>query len=71
MDEQEKRPVSFWTALGSVFRAAFGVQKRSAMERDLKKVNAPVFIVAALVFLLAFIGTVALVVKVVLSQAGV
>jgi len=71
MEEPDKQPVSFWTALGSVFRAAFGVQKRTAMERDLKKVNAPVFIVAALVFLVAFVGTVALVVHVVLSQAGV
>ena len=61
--QKESNPISLITALISVFRAAFGVQKRENMERDLNATNPKVFILAALIFTSLFIGTLLIVVK--------
>ena len=64
MPKQKKNnPISLLTALISVFRAAFGVQKRENMERDLNATNPKVFILAALIFTSLFIGTLLIVVN--------
>ncbi|EAT12858.1 DUF2970 domain-containing protein [Bermanella marisrubri] len=63
---QNKKPVSFWSALFSIMAAAFGVQKRKNMERDLNASNPLVYIVAALIFVSIFIGAILLVVQVVI-----
>ena len=65
MDDKRKR-VGLLTALISVFRAAFGVQKRVNMERDLNATNPKVFILAALIFLVLFIASIVTVVQLVL-----
>ena len=61
--QKESNPISLLTALISVFRAAFGVQKRENMERDLNATNPKVFILAALIFTSLFIGTLLIVVN--------
>jgi len=58
-----KSPVSFLSALLSVLAAAFGVQKRKNMERDLNASNPLVYVVAALIFVTLFIGGILLVVN--------
>jgi len=64
MPKQKKNnPISLLTALISVFRAAFGVQKRENMERDFNATNPKVFILAALIFTSLFIGTLLIVVN--------
>jgi len=61
--QKESNPISLLSALISVFRAAFGVQKRENMERDLNATNPKVFILAALIFTSLFIGTLLIVVN--------
>lgn len=65
---QNKKPVSFWSALLSIMAAAFGVQKRKNMERDLNASNPLVYIVAALIFVSIFIGGILLVVTFVIPE---
>lgn len=48
--------------------AAFGVQKRKNMERDLNASNPLVYIVAALIFVSIFIGGILLVVTFVIPE---
>jgi len=60
---KQHNTISLLTALISVFRAAFGVQKRENMERDLNATNPKVFILAALIFTSLFIGTLLIVVN--------
>lgn len=64
MDNQPaKKKVGFFTALLSVMAAAFGVQKKQNMERDLNAANPLTYVAAALVFLAIFIASIALVVS--------
>lgn len=60
-----KKRTAFFTALLSVFAAAFGVQSRKNMERDLSARNPMVYVVAILAFLAVFIGGILLVVHLV------
>ena len=60
-----KKRTTFFTALLSVFAAAFGVQSRKNMERDLSARNPMVYVVAILAFLAVFIGGILLVVHLV------
>lgn len=63
MNEPNGNKIGFLTALISVFRAAFGVQKRVNMERDLNAANPMVFVVAAIIFTAAFIASILIVVN--------
>jgi hypothetical protein len=56
--------------VASVFAAGLGVQSSSNRERDFKQGRAGVFIVAGLLFTLAFIGGIYLIVQLVLRNAG-
>ncbi len=51
-----KNRTPFFKAVLSVFAAAFGVQSRKNMERDLSAHNPMIYVVATLVFLAVFIG---------------
>ena len=57
-------------AIGSAVAAAFGVQSGKNRERDFKHGKARNFIVAGVLFTLAFIVALVFVVKLVLRQAG-
>ncbi len=63
--KENNEPVSFFKALLSVFSGAIGVQKRKNMERDLKSSNLKVFVVAGILFLIAFIASIITVVNMV------
>lgn len=63
MTQPKANKVTLLTALVSVFRAAFGVQKRVNMERDLNAANPLVFVLAAIIFTAAFISSILLVVS--------
>lgn len=64
----EERQLPFWKTLLSTFQAAFGVQSASNKERDFKQGKLSVFILAGLLFVTAFVLTLMLVVKLVLSS---
>ena len=59
----DKNKTGFFAALLSIMAAAFGVQKRKNMERDLNASNPVTYVVAAIVFLAIFITSIALVVS--------
>jgi len=61
---EEKLP--FWKMLLSVVQASFGVQNKKNKERDFASGNIKGFIVAALIFTVLFVVTVATVVNLVL-----
>jgi hypothetical protein len=63
-----KKKVSFLTALLSIMAAAFGVQKSKNMERDLNATNPVVYVLAALVFVAIFIAAIAIVVSLVVPD---
>lgn len=56
--------------LMSILAAAFGVQSEQARQRDFTQGRPWVFIIAGLVFTLIFILVLMLIVRVVLSSAG-
>jgi hypothetical protein len=60
--------VPFLAALISIFRAAFGVQRKANMERDLNASNPLVFVIAAIVFVAGFIASVLAVVHLVIPN---
>ena len=62
MTHSKPEKTGFLTALLSIVAAAFGVQKRKNMERDLNAANPVIYVIAALVFFLLFILSIALVV---------
>lgn len=62
---EQRNKTGFFTALFSIMAAAFGVQKRKNMERDLSATNPIVYVIAALIFVTCFIGVILLVVKLV------
>ncbi|MAA71270.1 MAG: hypothetical protein CL679_06040 [Bermanella sp.] len=66
--KDNKNNIQFFTALLSVMAAAFGVQKRKNMQRDLQAPNPVVYVVAALVFVLLFIGAITAVVIMVVPE---
>ena len=63
-----KNKVGFFTALHSIMAAAFGVQKRQNMERDLKATNPMIYVIAAIAFVLIFIGAIIMVVSLVVPS---
>jgi len=65
MTPQNKKSVSFLKALLSVFSAAIGVQKHKNMERDLNASNPITYVIAGLVFLVIFVGSIVAVVNLV------
>ena len=65
MAQQPKKSVSFLKALLSIFSAAIGVQKHKNMERDLNASNPTVSVIAGLVFLVIFVGSIVAVVNLV------
>ncbi len=66
--KDNKNNIQFFTALLSVMAAAFGVQKRKNMQRDLQAPNPVVYVIAALVFVLLFIGAITAVVIMVVPE---
>jgi hypothetical protein len=60
------KKTGFLTALLSIMAGAIGVQKRANMERDLEATNPATYVIAALLFLAIFIGSVALTVSLVI-----
>jgi hypothetical protein len=69
--KRDDKPVTWWQVIGSTLAAAIGVQKRANRERDFSRGKPMQFIIAGIVFTALFVLIVALVVRVVLSQAGV
>ena len=55
----------------SILAAAIGVQSKANKERDFKHGSPGAFIVAGLIFTALFVGALVLVVRFVLSAAGV
>jgi hypothetical protein len=71
MSKQSPQKPGFWHVMLSTLAAAFGVQNRKNHEQDFNHGNIYIYIGAGLIFTVLFIITVFLVVKLVLSQAGV
>ena len=67
--EEERKP-GFWQVVISVLAAALGVNSRKNQERDFQSSSPLPFIVGGLIFGVIFIVAVALVVAIVLEQAG-
>ena len=67
-DGQQK--LSFLAVLQSTCASAFGVQTAKNRERDFKHGKATTFIIAGLIFVTLFVGTVYGVVQLVLSTAA-
>ena len=64
------RRLSVWQVIKSTAAAAFGVQTEAARRRDFTQGSAASFIIAGLVFTLAFVVGLVVVVNLVLNQAG-
>lgn len=71
MDEQDKKPPTFWQMLHSVLAAAFGVQSGKNRERDFTQGKPSHFILLGLLFTALFVLVIFGVVKLVLHLAGV
>ena len=69
-DPNEEKPVTFRQLVGSTLAAAIGVQKRANRERDFARGKPLQFVVAGLVFTALFVGAVAFVVWLVLSNVS-
>ena len=61
--------LSFAALIGSVFAAALGVQSQKNRERDFKSGKFKTFIIAGVIFTLAFMFTLFAIVQMVLSKA--
>jgi hypothetical protein len=70
-DSMNKRPPTLWEVTKSVFAALLGVQSRKNYERDFTHGKPWQYIVIGLVGVVIFIVTVVMVVRIVLSAAGV
>jgi hypothetical protein len=70
MNNESPQKPGFWQIVLSTFAAAFGVQSRKNHEQDFKHGKISVYIAAGIIFTALFIIVVFLVVKLVLSQAG-
>jgi hypothetical protein len=62
--------LSLWQVIGSVFAAAFGVQSDKNRQRDFTRAKPSTYIIAGILFTLAFILVIFTVVKVVLSTVA-
>ena len=69
-EEQASGKLGPLQVVGSVLAAGLGVQSSKNRERDFKQGRIGVFIVAGILFTLAFIGGVLAVVNLVLSASG-
>lgn len=69
--KQKPQKLTLWQITCSVFAAAFGVQSHKNRERDFKQAKPGTYIIAGIVFTVLFVATVTVIVKLVLSQAGV
>lgn len=69
--KQKPQKLTLWQIICSVFAAAFGVQSHKNRERDFKRAKPGTYIIAGIIFTALFVATVAAIVKLVLSQAGV
>jgi len=67
---EELPPLTFFEMLGSTFSAAFGVQSQHNRERDFSRGKPGHFILMGIGFTAAFVVTMVLVVKLVLSQVA-
>jgi hypothetical protein len=65
-----KRGVGLLATLGSVLMAMFGVQSSKARERDFSRGNPKLFIAVGILLTATFAGTIVLVVKLLLRNAG-
>jgi hypothetical protein len=65
-EAQEAQKLPFWKMMLSVMQASFGVQNKKNKERDFASGSVKGFIVAALLFTVLFVLTVATVVNLVL-----
>lgn len=65
---KSNKKIGFLTAFLSIMAAAIGVQKRENMERDLNAINPIVYVFAAILFLIIFIGSIILVVNLVVPK---
>lgn len=70
LNDAERAGVSAFQVLQSTLAAAFGVQSSRNRERDFKQGKASQFIIAGIVFTLAFIGVMVLIVRTVLGATG-
>jgi len=69
-DSDDLPPLTVWQVITSVLAAAFGVQRRTALERDFSRAKPGTYIIAGLIFTLVFILILVGVVKLVLSQVA-
>ncbi len=63
---KEAEKVPFWRMMLSVMQASFGVQSKKNKERDFASGSIKGFVIAALVFTILFVVTVATVVNLIL-----
>ncbi|MEX0430919.1 DUF2970 domain-containing protein [Spiribacter insolitus] len=68
--QDRQRRLSVWQVIKSTAAAAFGVQTEDARRRDFTQGSAASFIIAGLLFTVAFVVGLLVVVNLVLSQAG-
>jgi hypothetical protein len=66
--ESKKDSIPFWRVVLSVIQASFGVQSKDNRERDFKQGNMLPFVVAAVLFTVAFVAVLMIVVAVVLPD---
>lgn len=59
--------IPFWRVMVSVLQAGFGVQNSKNRERDFTKGSFMPFVVAALIFTVAFVATLVMIVRSVLG----
>ncbi len=65
-ESQQAEKLPFWKMMLSVMQASFGVQNKKNKERDFASGSVKGFIIAALIFTVLFVLTVATVVNLVL-----
>ncbi len=65
-----RAPMSFWDTVASVAASFFGVQSQKNRERDFTQGKASHFIVIGLVMTVLLVVGLVMIVRVVLSQAG-
>jgi len=69
-DEQPGKSPGLWAIISSVLAAAFGVQSSKNRERDFVHGKTVHFVVAGIIFTILFIASLVMIVKTVLSNAG-
>jgi hypothetical protein len=69
-DKEPDQKPTLLQVIGSVLSAATGIQNRKNRERDFKHGKSSTFIIAGIIFVILFIGSVYSVVQLVLRQSG-